>query len=33
MDFLNNWYIMFGMIFAILALIGLLIFLRSRPKD
>jgi hypothetical protein len=33
MDFLNDWKVMGGMIVAILALIGALIYMRSRPKD
>ncbi len=33
LDFLNNWYVMGGMIVALLVLVGVLIFLRSRPQD
>ncbi len=33
LDFLNNWYVMGGMIVALIVLVGVLIFLRSRPQD
>ncbi len=34
LDFLNSWYTIGGMIVVLLALIGLLFFLRSRrPED
>jgi hypothetical protein len=33
MNFFNNWYVMGGMIVALLALIGLMVFLRMKPKD
>jgi hypothetical protein len=33
MDFLSDWKTMVGMAVILLALIGLLIFLRTRPQD
>jgi hypothetical protein len=33
MNFFNNWYVMGGMIVALLALIGLMVFLRMKPRD
>ena len=33
MDFLSDWKTIVGMIVILLALIGLLIFLRTRPQD
>jgi len=33
MDFLGNTYVMIGMGVALVALIGLMIFLRMKPKD
>ena len=33
MDFLNNWWIMGGMIVAVLGLVVLLIYLRKKDKD
>ena len=33
MDFLNDWRIMGGMLVAVAALIGLLIFMRKKSKD
>ena len=33
MDFLGNTWVMVGMGVVLLALIGLLIFLRTRPQD
>ena len=32
-DFLSNWYIIAGMIVGLLALVGVMIFLRMKPKD
>jgi len=33
MDFLSSWPVMIGMAVALLALIGVMIFLRMKPKD
>lgn len=33
MDFLNNTWVMVGMAVALVALIGLMIFLRMKPRD
>lgn len=33
MDFLGNWWVMAGMFVALLALIGLMIFLRKKKGD
>jgi hypothetical protein len=33
MDFLSSWWVMGGMFVALLALIGLMIFLRNNRKD
>jgi len=33
MNFLGNWWVMGGMLVALLVLIGLMIFLRMKPKD
>jgi hypothetical protein len=33
MNFLSNWYVMGGMLAALLILIGLMIFLRMKPRD
>lgn len=33
MDFLSSWYVMGGMLAALLALIGIMIFLRMKPRD
>jgi hypothetical protein len=33
MNFFNSWWVMGGMFVALLALIGLMIFLRMKPKD
>jgi hypothetical protein len=33
MDFLNNWYVIAIMIAALVALIGVMIFLRMKPRD
>jgi len=33
MNFLGNWYVMGGMVVALLALIGVMIFLRMKPRD
>ena len=33
MEFLSSWPVMIGMAVALLALIGVMIFLRMKPKD
>jgi hypothetical protein len=33
MDFLSSWPVMIGMAVALLALIGVMIFLRMKPRD
>lgn len=33
MDFLSSWYVMGGMAAALVALIGIMIFLRMKPQD
>ena len=33
MDFLNNWYVITIMVVALLALVGVMIFLRMKPRD
>jgi hypothetical protein len=33
MEILGNWWVMGGMLVALLVLIGLMIFLRMKPKD
>ena len=33
MDFLNNWYVMGGMISALLVLVGVMVFLRMKPRN
>lgn len=33
MDFLSSWWVMGGMFVALLALVGLMIFLRNNRKD
>jgi hypothetical protein len=33
MDFLNNWYVIGILIVALLALVGVMIFLRMKPRD
>ena len=33
MDFLSSWPVMIGMAVALLALVGVMIFLRMKPKD
>jgi hypothetical protein len=33
MDFLNNWMVMGGMIVALLVLVGVMIFLRMKPRS
>jgi LPXTG-motif cell wall-anchored protein len=33
MNFFNNWYVMGGLIVALLALIGVMLFLRNSRKD
>jgi len=33
MDFLNDWRVMGGMLLAVAALIGLLIYMRKKNKD
>jgi LPXTG-motif cell wall-anchored protein len=33
MNFFNNWYVMGGLIVALLALIGVMLFLRSRKEE
>jgi len=33
MDFLSNWYVMAAMFVGLLGLIGLMIFLRMKPRD
>lgn len=32
-NFLGQWWVMAGMIIGLLALIGVMIFLRMKPKD
>lgn len=33
MDALNNWYIMGGLIVALIVLVGIMLFLRNNKKD
>ena len=33
MDFLSSWPVMIGMAVALLALVGVMIFLRMKPRD
>jgi hypothetical protein len=33
MNFLDSWYVIGGMIAALLALVGVMIFLRMKPRD
>ena len=33
MDFLSSWPVIIGMAVALLALVGVMIFLRIKPKD
>ena len=32
-DFLGQWYVIAGMVVALLALVGVMIFLRMKPRD
>ena len=33
MDFLNSWPVMIGLVVALVALVGIMLFLRSNKKD
>ncbi len=33
MEFLNSWPVMIGMLVALLALVGLMLFLRNKPSE
>jgi LPXTG-motif cell wall-anchored protein len=33
MNFFNNWYVMAGLLVALVALIGVMLFLRNSKKD
>jgi LPXTG-motif cell wall-anchored protein len=33
MNFFNNWYVMGGLVVALLVLVGIMLFLRSNRKD
>jgi len=33
MNFLSSWYVMGGMFVALLVLVGVMIFLRMKPRD